>query len=56
MEWDAPAIVLDARPYGEGDVVAGRDDRGARRAPRARARRRLARQGGDLADGEPGSR
>ena len=22
MEWDAPAIVLDARPYGEGDAVA----------------------------------
>ncbi len=22
MEWDAPAIVLDARPYGEGDVIA----------------------------------
>jgi DNA repair protein RecO (recombination protein O) len=22
MEWDAPTIVLDARPYGEGDVVA----------------------------------
>ncbi len=22
MEWEAPAIVLDARPYGEGDVVA----------------------------------
>ena len=21
MEWDAPAIVLDARPYGEGDAV-----------------------------------
>src|SRR5208282_2315260 len=23
MDWDAPAIVLDARPYGEGDAVAG---------------------------------
>src|SRR6516162_1511152 len=22
MEWDVPAIVLDARPYGEGDAVA----------------------------------
>jgi DNA repair protein RecO (recombination protein O) len=22
MEWEAPALVLDARPYGEGDVVA----------------------------------
>ncbi|MGE0221677.1 MAG: DNA repair protein RecO [Acetobacteraceae bacterium] len=22
MEWDAPAIVLEARPYGEGDAVA----------------------------------
>jgi DNA repair protein RecO (recombination protein O) len=22
MEWDAPTIVLDARPYGEGDAVA----------------------------------
>jgi DNA repair protein RecO (recombination protein O) len=22
MEWDAPAIVLDARPYGEGDAIA----------------------------------
>jgi DNA repair protein RecO (recombination protein O) len=22
MQWDAPAIVLDARPYGEGDAVA----------------------------------
>jgi DNA repair protein RecO (recombination protein O) len=22
MEWEAPAIVLDSRPYGEGDVVA----------------------------------
>jgi len=22
MEWDAPTIVLDARPYGEGDIVA----------------------------------
>src|SRR4051812_5582753 len=22
MEWDSPAIVLDARPYGEGDAVA----------------------------------
>jgi DNA repair protein RecO (recombination protein O) len=22
VEWDAPAIVLDARPYGEGDAVA----------------------------------
>lgn len=22
MDWDAPAIVLDARPYGEGDVIA----------------------------------
>ncbi|MDR3529726.1 MAG: DNA repair protein RecO [Rhodopila sp.] len=22
MEWDAPAIVLDTRPYGEGDAVA----------------------------------
>jgi DNA repair protein RecO (recombination protein O) len=22
MEWEAPAIVLDARPYGEGDAVA----------------------------------
>jgi DNA repair protein RecO (recombination protein O) len=22
MEWDAPGIVLDARPYGEGDAVA----------------------------------
>jgi DNA repair protein RecO (recombination protein O) len=22
MEWDAPAIVLDARPYGEGDALA----------------------------------
>jgi DNA repair protein RecO (recombination protein O) len=22
MEWDAPAVVLDARPYGEGDAVA----------------------------------
>ena len=22
MEWDAPAIILDARPYGEGDAVA----------------------------------
>lgn len=22
MEWDAPAIVLDARPFGEGDAVA----------------------------------
>ena len=22
MEWDAPAIVLDARPYGEGDSIA----------------------------------
>lgn len=22
MEWDAPAIVLDVRPYGEGDAVA----------------------------------
>jgi DNA repair protein RecO (recombination protein O) len=22
MEWDAPAILLDARPYGEGDAVA----------------------------------
>src|SRR5437764_1113533 len=22
MDWDAPAIVLDARPYGEGDAVA----------------------------------
>jgi DNA repair protein RecO (recombination protein O) len=22
MEWEAPTIVLDARPYGEGDVVA----------------------------------
>ncbi|HEY1412883.1 MAG TPA: DNA repair protein RecO, partial [Rhodopila sp.] len=21
MEWDAPAIILDARPYGEGDAV-----------------------------------
>ena len=21
MEWDAPAIVLDARPYGEGDAI-----------------------------------
>ncbi|HTW27203.1 MAG TPA: DNA repair protein RecO [Acetobacteraceae bacterium] len=23
MEWQAPAIVLDVRPYGEGDAVAG---------------------------------
>ncbi len=23
MDWEAPAIVLDARPYGEGDAVAG---------------------------------
>ncbi len=22
MEWDAPAILLDARPYGEGDAIA----------------------------------
>jgi DNA repair protein RecO (recombination protein O) len=22
MEWEAPALVLDARPYGEGDVIA----------------------------------
>ncbi|MCW3476159.1 DNA repair protein RecO [Limobrevibacterium gyesilva] len=22
MDWDAPAIVLDARPFGEGDVIA----------------------------------
>src|SRR6202035_271096 len=22
MEWDAPAIVLDVRPYGEGDAIA----------------------------------
>ena len=22
MEWDAPAIVLDSRPYGEGDAIA----------------------------------
>ena len=22
MDWDAPAIVLDARPYGEGDAIA----------------------------------
>lgn len=22
MEWDAPAVILDARPYGEGDAVA----------------------------------
>ena len=22
MEWDAPAIMLDVRPYGEGDAVA----------------------------------
>ena len=22
MEWDAPAIVLDARPFGEGDAIA----------------------------------
>ncbi len=22
MEWDSPAIVLDARPYGEGDAIA----------------------------------
>ena len=22
MEWDAPAIILDARPYGEGDLIA----------------------------------
>jgi len=22
MDWDAPAIVLDARPFGEGDAVA----------------------------------
>ena len=22
MEWDAPAIILDVRPYGEGDAVA----------------------------------
>ena len=21
MEWDAPAIILDARPYGEGDAI-----------------------------------
>jgi len=21
MEWDAPAIVLDVRPYGEGDAL-----------------------------------
>ena len=23
MDWEAPAIVLDARPYGEGDAIAG---------------------------------
>ena len=22
MEWDAPAIILDARPFGEGDAIA----------------------------------
>ena len=22
MEWDAAAIILDARPYGEGDAIA----------------------------------
>ena len=22
MEWDAPAIILDVRPYGEGDALA----------------------------------
>ena len=22
MEWDAPAIILDARPYGETDTIA----------------------------------
>ena len=22
MDWDAPAIVLDARPFGEGDAIA----------------------------------
>ncbi len=33
MEWEAPAIVLDARPYGEGDAVATvmTEDHGAHR-------------------------
>ncbi len=33
MEWDAPAIVLDARPYGEGDAVVTvmTEDHGAHR-------------------------
>lgn len=33
MEWDAPAIVLDARPYGEGDAIATviTEDHGAHR-------------------------
>ena len=22
MDWDAPAIILDARPFGEGDAIA----------------------------------
>ena len=22
MDWDAPGIVLDARPFGEGDAIA----------------------------------
>ena len=22
MEWDAPAIILDVRPFGEGDIIA----------------------------------
>jgi DNA repair protein RecO (recombination protein O) len=33
MEWDAPAIVLDARPYGEGDAIVTvmTEDHGAHR-------------------------
>ncbi len=33
MEWEAPAIVLDARPYGEGDAIATviTEDHGAHR-------------------------
>ena len=54
MEWEAPAIVLDARPYGEGDAIATRDDRGrtaciaASPAAAARARQAALWQPGNL--------
>ena len=55
MEWDAPGVVLDVRPYGEGDAVATvmTEEQGA--APRPGPGRRLARKRGGVAARQPGA-